>query len=311
MKPRGAWVLFTISLTLDGCGYLAEHTAPRKEPTQERTAAAQAADRLFWGTLHSGKYDQIQPALEAETAAYLGNPSDAISAAHVAWLHIWRLSERARLASLPASITDDAFLARRYFEEAVVLNPREPRFLGFLASATLADGHINQDENITRRGYFMMLDAIKAWPEFNLFTGGYVLSDLPADSKNFKQALQWQWRDIEICIGEKFDRKNPDFSRYMHLETRKGRKRACWNSWIAPPQFRGLFHEHGRHAGEVRRLADRPADLRDQQTLIDLRRMALSGCAGAKNRQRAGKRCGFSCPGGYGAVGFATDDGGF
>ena len=245
IELRRAWLLCAISLTLEGCGYIAEHTAPRKEPTKERAAAAVEADRLFWSTLHSGQYDQIHPALEAETAAYLADPGDAVSAAHVAWLHIWRLSERARLGSLPASITDEALLARRYFEEAVALNPREPRFLGFLASATLADGHINHDENITRRGYFAMLDAINAWPEFNLFTAGYVLSDLPAGSKNFKQALEWQWRDIDVCIGEKFDRKNPDFSRYMRLETRKGPKRACWNSWIAPHNFEGFFMNMG------------------------------------------------------------------
>jgi hypothetical protein len=39
-----------------------------------------------------------------------------------------------------------------------------------------------QDEKLTYQGYFMLLDAIKAWPEFNLFTAGFVMSRLPADS---------------------------------------------------------------------------------------------------------------------------------
>jgi hypothetical protein len=245
MQVNGTWLLLAVSFLLQGCGYFAEHTAPRKVPTLERTAPAIEADKLFWSTLHSGGYANIQSALEAETAAYLADPADALTAAHVGWLHIWRLSERARLASVPASITDDAVLARRYFEEAVALNPHEARFLGFLASATLADGHINQDESITRRGYFLMRDAIQAWPEFNLFTAGYVMSDLPADSKNFKEALAWQWRDIDVCIGEKLDRKNPQFARYVHLETHEGPKRACWNSWIAPHNFEGFFMNMG------------------------------------------------------------------
>jgi hypothetical protein len=241
------WIVHicVLSLGLQSCGYIAEHTAPKKEPATTRTAAALEADKLFWATLHSGEYEQIQPAVEAETAAYLGEPRDAVSAAHVAWLHIWRLSERARLAVTPASTTDDAFVARRYFQEAVALNPREARYLGFLASATLADGQINQDEAITRRGYYLLLDAIDAWPEFNLFTAGYVLSGQPASSKNFKQALAWQWRNVDICIGEKINRDDPNLAPYMHLETRTGPKRACWNSWIAPHNFEGFFMSMG------------------------------------------------------------------
>jgi hypothetical protein len=34
--------------------------------------------------------------------------------------------------SVPATITDDILLARRYFQEAVTLNPADARTLGFL-----------------------------------------------------------------------------------------------------------------------------------------------------------------------------------
>jgi hypothetical protein len=243
MKP--SILLAVCCVMLASCGYLAEHTAHPKSAAGARTKAALDADALFWATFHGGKYDQIQPALEAETAAYLADPHDAVSAAHVAWLHIWRLAERARLASAPASITDDALLARRYFEEALAMNPKEARYRGFLGSATLADGNINQNERVTRRGYYMLLDAINAWPEFNLFTAGYVVGSAPAASAHFKQALEWQWRDLDVCVHEKVDRKNPDFARYMRLETRAGPKRACWNSWIAPHNFEGFFMNMG------------------------------------------------------------------
>jgi hypothetical protein len=233
------------SVLLQDCGYVSEHTAPKKEPSASRSAPALEADKLFWTTFHSGNYDQIQTALEPLTAAYLANPNDAVTAAHVGWLHIWRLAERTRRSTVPPSVTDDALLARNYFQEALTLEPHEARYLGFLASATLAAGSINQDERVKRQGYFMMLDAINAWPEFNLFTGGYVLSDQPADSRNFKQALDWQWRNIDVCIGGKIDRKNPDMGRYMRLETREGPKRACWNSWIAPHNFEGFFMNMG------------------------------------------------------------------
>jgi hypothetical protein len=227
------------------CGYVAEKTAPEKHASTTRTPASLAADELFWATLHGGAYKRIPEALEAQTGAYLMDPRDAVSAAHVGWLHIWRLSERARLSSIPATLTDDASLSRRYFQEAVALNPTDARYLGFLASATLAEGSIHQDERLTRRGYFLMKDAIEAWPEFNLFTAGYTMSTQPADSKLFRQALQWQWQNLEACTGEAVDRKSADYARYMALETREGRKRVCWNSTIAPHNFEGFFLNMG------------------------------------------------------------------
>jgi hypothetical protein len=38
----------------------------------------------------------------------------------------------------------------------------------------VADGGIHKDEKLTRKGYFMLRDSNQAWPEFNLFTAGYV-----------------------------------------------------------------------------------------------------------------------------------------
>jgi hypothetical protein len=245
VKMRALVFVVTSCALSVGCDYIAVHTAPKKHATSTRTELAIRADALFWATFHGGKYQEIPAALEALTGAYLADPTDAVSAAHIAWLHIWRLSERNRLAAVPATITDDAVLARRYFQEAVALKSVEPRYLGFLASATLAEGAIHHDGRLTRRGYFMMLDAIKAWPEFNLFTAGYVLSTEPVDSKNFKQALDWQWQDVDACIGETLDRRNPDLARFMHLATTEGQKRACWNSWIAPHNFEGFFLNMG------------------------------------------------------------------
>lgn len=230
---------------LAGCAYVAEHSAPKKEAATSRSPTALKADELFWTTLHGGKYDQISPALEAETAAYLQNPNDAVTAAHVGWLHIWRVSERRTLTSAPATITDDVTLSRKYFAEAVALNPNEARYLGFLASATLGEGNIHHDEQETRRGYFMMLDAIKAWPEFNLFTAGYVMSGQPVGSERFKQALDWQWQNLDACVGEKVDRKTAAYAKYMNQETDTGDKRVCWNSQIAPHNFEGFFLNMG------------------------------------------------------------------
>ena len=140
-RPRGT-----------GCGRIAVWAAPEKTASAERTPAAVEADKVFWATLHGGAYDRIPAALTALKAAYLAEPNDAVTASHIGWMHIWRLGERARHGPVRPEITDDAVLARKYFEEAVRLDPREARYLGFYASLLMAEGTIHKDEKMVRRG---------------------------------------------------------------------------------------------------------------------------------------------------------------
>jgi len=234
-----------VALLAGGCGRLAVWSAPAKAPSLERTPAARSADDLFWRTLHDGDYDKTPAALSALQAAYLDNPNDAVTAAHIGWVHIWRLGERARLDPVPPGITDEAVLSRRYFEEAVRLDPGDARYQGFYAATLLAEGEIHQDEKLRRRGYYTMLDAVAAFPEFNDFTAGYVMSGRPYDSERFKEGLDDQWRNLDVCVGESVDRRHPDYAQYMRLETKEGPKRVCWNSWIAPHNFEGFFLNFG------------------------------------------------------------------
>lgn len=234
-----------LALALHGCAYIAVHTAPTKVPVTTRSEQALQADTLFWTTLHDGNYDGIPAALERTTAAYLATPGDATTAAHVGFLHIWRLAERARLAPVPPGITDDAVLARKYFQEAVALDPDDARYLGFLGASLLAEGTIHQDDATVRHGYYTLRAAIDAWPEFNLFTAGYVMSGAPPGSSQFQEALAWQWRDLDLCAGTAIDRRHPDFAPYMSAATASGPKRVCWNSWSAPHNFEGFFLNMG------------------------------------------------------------------
>src|ERR1051325_877686 len=116
-----------------GCGRIAVWAAPEKTASAERTPAALAADKVFWATLHGGAYDRIPDALTGLKAAYLANPNDPVTPSHIGWMHIWRLGERARHEPVRPDITDDAVLARKYFEEAVRLAPRGARYPGFYA----------------------------------------------------------------------------------------------------------------------------------------------------------------------------------
>ena len=249
MTARGKFfllvgVLAMIPVVVGALSYrlIAIWSAPRKRAITSRSAAALAADSVFWHTFHGAHYDQIQPALEALTRAYLATPRDATTAAHIGWLHIWRIAESARLDAAPATITEDMRLARRFFDEAVRLDPSDARKQGFLASTLMGEGQIDDDQRLVRRGYFTMLDAIKAWPAFNLFTAGYVVSLAPVQSKQFAQGLEWEWRDLDVCAGERIDRAHPDLTRYMGRITDA---RACLNTWIAPHNGEGFFLNMG------------------------------------------------------------------
>jgi hypothetical protein len=244
MKAAKSLLLFLVVATslLAGCKYFAVAFAPKKQARgSTRTDAALAADAFFWKTLHDGQYENIPDAQAFLTRAYLADPTDSVTAAHIGFLHIWQLSERTRLHPVPPTITDQAVLARKYFQESVSLNRSDPRILGFLGSSMLGEGAIHHDERVVREAYYTLQDSVHAWPEFNYFTVGYTLSSQPAGSPRFREALNDQWRNLDVCVNERVDRHNPDYSKYMSLFTTTGRKRVCWNSWIAPHNFEGFF----------------------------------------------------------------------
>src|SRR5687768_2533050 len=113
MRAGVAIILAWLFVGIGGCALwnrLAVMSAPKKEASAARSEAASKADDVFWTTFHKGEYDKIQSVLDMLTAAYLRTPSDAKTAAHIAWLHNWRIAERARMDSPPATITDDTIL---------------------------------------------------------------------------------------------------------------------------------------------------------------------------------------------------------
>jgi len=229
-----------------GCASIAIAVAPEKVAVPDETPEFRAAESAFWTALHGGHYERIGDTLELYQRAYLKNPASPLTAARIGWLHTWRLAERARLEDkAPATITDDIVLARKYFGEAVHLAPNESRFLGFYASLTMAEGAVHKDEAITRRGYFTMNDAIAAWPEFNLFTAGISVANLPASDALFDEGIDRQWQTLDVCIDGTFDRKDGRFDRHMALETKEGKNRACWDSWAAPHNLSGFFLHMG------------------------------------------------------------------
>jgi hypothetical protein len=234
-----------------------------------RVPLADIADTLFWRTLHAGEYDSIQRALVVMKAAYLQNPTDSRTAAHVAFLHAWRIAERARVARMSPVITDDIILARRYFDQSVLYEPTyDARIHGFGAVFRMVEGDLHRDPALWEQGLRDGRLSIAAWPEFNWFSIGYALSARPESSPYFQEGLEMQWKTVESCGRTKVDRTNPTPEialAALRTETDPLRKRACTNTWVAPHNVQGFFLNMGdmvtksvdwRTAQKVYRLAE-------------------------------------------------------
>jgi len=220
-------------------------STPKKQAVASNSPLAKQAEQQFWDTLHQGNYNDISQTEKLLTAAYIENPNDPSLAAHLGFTHIWKIAERQREKKLDPRIVNQIILAKKYFADAVQLAPNDARYLGFYGDSLLIEGKIFNDERQQTKGYFVLLDAIKKWPQFNYFTAGYSMSILPAGSTQFNQALAWQWKPLDLCAGQTIDKNNPDFKPFMKLATQQGPARACWNSTIAPHNFEGFFLNMG------------------------------------------------------------------
>jgi hypothetical protein len=203
------------------------------------------ADVYFWDRFHSGDFAAIPEILDRLHAGLAERPDDPSLSRHVPWTHIWRLGELARGSVTPAELFESLAETRPAFARARDLNPDDPRVLGFLAGITLGEGIILRNPALYDEGTALFVEGIAAWPEFNYFSSGYILSQLPRDDPGFRLGLEQQWANIDVCAGFVIDRTNPDLAATLRRETRKGRLRVCWNSWIAPFNLEGFFMNLG------------------------------------------------------------------
>ncbi|MDB4913851.1 MAG: uncharacterized protein JWM95_1495 [Gemmatimonadetes bacterium] len=247
---RTASIFLTISCAVLGCAPRVGTPSPvAASPAVARIPAAILADSLFWRTLHAGAYDSIPRAMVAMKAAYLQDPADAQTAAHVAFLHAWRIAERARLQRTSPAITDEAILARRYYDQSIAHERvYDARIHGFDAVFRMVEGDIHHDPALWAEGLRVGREAIVAWPEFNWFTIGYVLSTSPDTSVLFREGLEMQWKTVNSCGRTTVDRSNPTAEAALaalRTEADPLRMRACTNTWIAPHNMEGFFLNMG------------------------------------------------------------------
>lgn len=219
--------------------------ATAKAASRSRTAAAEGASSAMWSALHAGDYQAIEGVSLALNAAYLQDPHDPTTAAHIGFVQMWRVSESARLGKPDPTLVQSMAVARRFLEESLRLDDSDARYQGFRATTRLVESAMHRDDALRQLGMADMQDAVRAWPQFNLFTLARSLSGAPAGSPMFQQAIDALWQAQDLCINGKLPRDNPDMAPFMKLETTAGPNRVCWNSWMAPHNFEGFFLEWG------------------------------------------------------------------
>ena len=232
-------------LNLVACEKVAVFMAPSKKPTPSQSKTATNAENYFWSILHKGNYQDIARAEKYLMAAYLKNPNDPKLAADMGFLHIWKVTERQRHASKNPLISEEIILSKYYFADAHALKPNDAIYESFLGDTQLISGTIFNDKREQTQGYFTLKDAIRKWPQFSYFPAGYPMTNLSRDSKQFKKALEWQWKTMDICAGKKINRKAPYFSVNTVKKPDARKQQACLDTWAAPHNLEGFFLNMG------------------------------------------------------------------
>jgi hypothetical protein len=205
--------LLVVLLSGTGCGDLAVKFAPKKTAKASDSELSRRAQKYFHESLSGGHYENLPEALRLLTAAYLQNPRDPSISFQLGMAHLWKVAERSREAKSDPTITDHLILADKYLTEAHRLDPSDLRIPGFEGSVKMALGSLHQDEALKRKGYFILKDAMKAYPEFNFFTMSFVLSNAPRTEPRFEEAVDYAWKNVEVCVGHRVGRTAADVRR--------------------------------------------------------------------------------------------------
>jgi len=249
MKNFSFLIISLLSICLLGsCSNIASRLQHKKVYNLQETPLSKVANQYFWTNLHKGKYDSLTTVISILNAAYLENPGNLKIIDHLGFANIWRYAESQRLNQPTADILQSFVLSRHFFDESYLLNPADSRILGFLGDTKITEGKVTNNRQLVVEGYFDGIKSIHEWPQFNKFTLGYVLSQNPAESDEFKKALKWQWETLADCSCKTINKSQIDYKELVRLIVKTpdpAIRRACMNSWIAPHNVEGFFMNLG------------------------------------------------------------------
>lgn len=209
-------------------------------------------DSEFFEALFAGRYDRIGE-FKARYGALIpgGDPAaaSALVVARLGFLNIWEVSERYRLLDAPGGLAPEQIQAvseatgacANLFALAAAKEPTNAIYRGFAADCQLFLGVATNSAINTLNGLTYAVEAVRRNPEFNLFTVGYALSSLPADSQEFGLGLEMMFRDFDVCVDAKVDRDNPTVVPYLGRLPTALNKKYCGNTDKAAHNYEGFF----------------------------------------------------------------------
>lgn len=244
--------IVAVGLSIGGCEKIAIATAPSRVASEAKDQTSIAAQNQFRQLLKNGEYNKLDTSIENLTQVYLKQPNDPRTNLYLGMAHLWAVAERNRLSPVPARIIDQLTLANFYLGEASALQPNDARIVGFQASARMAMGSVHHDESWKRMGYFEAKNAIRDYPEFNLFVLSNSMAQLAPHDPRVNEARDALWKTVDICFDAHVDPARVNASELLaqviHAQkhySASPRDRACFNSAIAPHNVEGFFLHFG------------------------------------------------------------------
>jgi len=247
-------ILFLIGFIFlqSSCAFFLSYIKDKK-PSPNETTEASHANEFMWEQFHLGNYDSLPSILDKLNSSYQLDPNNADVTAHLGYMYLWAFAERIR--NKPQErILENVFLSNRFFKEAIVLNPDDPRTYGFQSAVQMCEGAFTNNLEMLAQAYFGSLKAIRKWPQFNKFALGYIEGQLDTGTRMYKQGLKFQWEILDECAEAKLSEekimKDPiTILTALYDEINNSNdpeiKRACGNSWIAPHNWEGFFLNFG------------------------------------------------------------------
>jgi hypothetical protein len=206
----------------------------------------QDLDRAFLQDFHAGNYGKIDTHI-AQFSTLLSTAPSPFLLARLGFLNVWRFAERYRSRTDAGPLANAEALQQalgacdQYFAAANSAAPHNAVYAGFAASCAMFMGQAPGGEARLLAGLSLAAESVQRYPEFNLFTIGYVLSFLPHSSQQFQLALEMLYRNLDVCFDAKVDRKNPNIAPFLHYYQPIAGKQACINSKTAPHNTEGFF----------------------------------------------------------------------
>lgn len=210
-------------------------------PAGEVNPQLNSSKQVFWDIFTTQDYEKIDPTIEIMTADYFKDPNDPEQSLLLGLTHYWKANERYRDKNFPATIIDSLMNANFYLEKSLEQRPADSRIYGWNGAALFSLGIGFRDQKLISKGYNSLLEGIRINPHYNYNAAAIVMSGLDRDNPYFKEAIDFFWKNIDVCIDQKIDRQNPDIAPFFPKTFPTNDYKFCWNTAKAPYSFEGRY----------------------------------------------------------------------